>query len=359
MGIRDIRGVTKLNEALHKIKLLNSSNPNKATAIVGGKSSGIVNWNDIRYPQFYDMYKNLLLNYWISDSISMTNDSKQWNTLTKREQEAFLTIISLLSSLDSIQTRFILEASLVTSDSSVFPIMAVIAQQEAVHNESYSYVLSSIEKLSVQNDTFNNAKDDPRIIKRNQFILDMYEDFRENPTPLTMARALVGSMILEGLDFYSGFAFFYSLAKRKLMVGTSTMISYIQRDEMQHGFFVAMLIRAILAENPEIDADGSFTEFVIESFKTAVDHEIEWSNSVLEGIDGIDIGEMSQYVKYLANKRVGTLGLPEIYEGCDENVMPWIRAFSDESQNDTKTDFFEQKARSYAKVSEDNGFDDL
>lgn len=348
-----------MNERIEKIKILNAANPNKATAIVGGDASGIVNWNDIRYPQFYDVYKKLLLNYWIADSISMTKDVQEWRKLNEKEQEAYLTIISLLSALDSVQTRFVLEAALSTSDPSVYAIFAVIAQQEAVHNQSYSYVLSSIEKLDVQNRTFNNAKDDPRIQKRNQFILDLYEDFRLTPTPKTLARSLVGSLILEGLNFYSGFAFFYSLARRQLMVGTSTMISYIQRDEMQHGFFIAMVLRALLDENPEIDADGSFTCFVNETFEVAVAAEIEWSRSVLDGIEGIDLDEMESYVKYLANKRLGTLGLPELYPGHDENVMPWIRAFSDESIANTKTDQFEGKPRAYAKVSEDNGFDDL
>ncbi len=348
-----------MNKRIQKIKMLTTGNPNKATAIVGGDASGIVNWNDIRYQQFYDVYKKLLANFWIPDSISMTKDIKEWSKLTEKEQEAFLTIIALLSSLDSVQTRFVLEAALSTSDPSVYAILAVIAQQEAVHNQSYSYVLSSIEKLDVQNRTFNSAKDDPRIQKRNKFILDLYEDFRVNPTPLTMAKALVGSLILEGLNFYSGFAFFYTLARRQLMVGTSTMISYIQRDEMQHGFFIAMMLRAILNENPDIDADGSFTRFTNETFELAVEQEVEWSRSVLDGIEGIDLEEMEAYVKYLANKRLGTLGLPELYPGHDENVMPWIRAYSDESINNTKTDFFEQKARSYSKVSDDNGFDDL
>jgi len=118
-------------------------------------------------------------------------------------------------------------------------------------------------------------------------------------------------------------------------------------------------LRAVLSEHPEIDADGSFTQFVYDTFKRAVDLEIEWSEYVLRDLDGLDVSEMRDYVKYLANKRLRVIGLSDLYEGHDEDVMPWIRAYSDDSMNATKSDFFEQKSRSYAKVTDANGFDDL
>ena len=350
---------TMENAPLQKIRLLSPGSPNRATAIVGGEASGIVNWNDIRYPQFYDIYKILLKNFWIPDEIPMTKDVKEGGTLTPAEQEAYLRTIGLLSNLDSVQTRFILETSLFVSDPSVHAILSIIAQQEAVHNQSYSYVLSSIVSLDQQNKTFTRAHSDPAVIRRNQFIVDLYEGFRNEQTALALAKSLVGSLILEGLNFYSGFAFFYNLARNQKMLGTSTMISYIQRDEMQHGYFVAMLLRAILTERPELDENGEFTEFARKTIGMAVELESDWTREVLKGIPGIDLEEMLGYVKYLANKRISMLGLPDLYPGYTENVMPWIRAYSDENINNIKTDFFEQKARAYSKVTDDNGFDEL
>jgi hypothetical protein len=37
----------ELNQVLKKSPLLAPENPNKATAIVGGLASGILNWNDV------------------------------------------------------------------------------------------------------------------------------------------------------------------------------------------------------------------------------------------------------------------------------------------------------------------------
>ena len=65
------------------------------------------------------------------------------------------------------------------------------------------------------------------------------------------------------------------------MVGTSTMISYINRDELEHGRFISELFRATLAENPEYNNE-TFIEWVYEHFKTSVELEIEWSNMFLQ-----------------------------------------------------------------------------
>ena len=55
------------------------------------------------------------------------------------------------------------------------------------------------------------------------------------------------------------------------------------------------------------------------------------------------------------------IGVDTLYEGYEENPMLWIKAFVEDENtgNNTKTDFFENKSRQYVKVSDDNGFDDL
>lgn len=343
---------------LSKVKIFEPKNPNKATRIVGGKSSGIVVWNDLRYPHFYERYKQLLSTFWTPFEINMSDDKKQWDLLEPIERRAFLRIIGLLSVLDSVQPRYLAEVASYTSDPSVSNIIYIIMQQEVVHNHSYSYVVSSVVNAEIEKQTFDDARTDELILKRNMPIIDAYNEFKEEKTVLGLCKTLVQSTILEGINFYSGFAFFYNLARYGKMVGTSTMISYINRDEMLHGTYIAELLRIILTENPEIDADGSFSEYTYEAIRDAVELEIEWSEEVLSGLEGIDINEMKQYVRYLGNKRLRVLGLDDLFE-ADENVMPWIQIFGDQSFNTGKSDFFETKSRQYTKTSEDNGFDDL
>lgn len=343
---------------MQKAKTLDPRNPNKSTGIFNGRSSGILNWNDIAYPHWHKMYKRLLGNYWQADEINMSNDIKQFASLSTSEQDAYLKIIGLLATLDAPQTRTALLLSLYATDSSVQSIMAVIAQQEAVHNESYSYVLSSIVSLDQQNKAFEFGRTDKILLKRNQNIAKYYNDFVENPTTENILKTLTYTTLLEGLFFYSGFAYFYNLARYNKMVGTSTMISYINRDELEHGRFISELFRATLSENPELNNE-EMIEWVYEQYKESVELEIEWSQYVLADIEGINLEEMHGYIKYRANKMLRLIGLNEIFPEYVDNPMKWIRAYADNIDG-TKTDFFEQKSRQYVKVNAiDNGFDDL
>ena len=344
---------------LHKQKLLAVEHPNKTNRLVNGETSGILNWNDLKYNQFYDLYRTLLSNFWTPFSINMSDDVKMWKELPENEREAFLNIIALLSILDSVQPNFISKVKEFLTDSSAQALLTIIEQQEVVHNQSYSYVLASIEKRDIQNRAFEMARTHKPIYERNQLIIDNYELFDREPTLENLCKALASSIILEGINFYSGFAFFYNLARNQKMVKTSTMISYINKDELVHAYFISMLLRLLIEENPELNKDNKFNDYVNELFAKAVELEISWSEYVLSSIEDIDIEEMKGYIKYRANKCLSMLGFKELYKGVGENSMPWIRVFSDENMNLGKTDFFENHSRQYTKVSDLNGFDDL
>ncbi|QOR67870.1 ribonucleotide-diphosphate reductase subunit beta [Cytobacillus suaedae] len=342
---------------LTKIKLMNPEFPNKSTRLINGESSGLLNWNDIAYPQMYSIYQTLLSNFWKAQEINMQDDIKQWDMLTPVEKDVFLRINTQLASLDSLQTPTMSQVMDYVTDPSCKAIFAVISQQEAVHNESYSYILSSLVPLHEQNERFNQAKADPMVMKRNNIILTSYEKFRKESNVQNLFELCVNSINLEGIYFYAGFAFFYHLARQQKMLKTSTMISYIQRDELQHAYFTSMFLRILLTENQELNFSENI-DYIYQTIDQAVQLEKEWAHYILKDIKGIDLKEFEGYLEYLANKRLRQLGLSNLYEER-ENPMPWIHVFSDEMINDTKSDFFEQKSRTYTKVTQSNGFDEL
>ncbi|CAM3290142.1 ribonucleotide-diphosphate reductase subunit beta [Filibacter tadaridae] len=344
-------------ETLTRVKVLEPAHPNKSTAIFGGKASGILNWNDLAYPHFHNLRQTIRSLFWTANEVDMTQDVKQFSTLTKAEQDAFLKIIGLLATLDGPQTTIAMKIADYTTDPSVKSIMATIADQESEHNHSYAYVLSSVTDLAKQMKSFEMGRTDEVLMRRNSRIVKVYNEFAAQPTIENALKSMVYTTLLEGLFFYSGFAFFYNLARNQKMVGTSTMISYINRDELQHGKAISDIFRAALAENPAYNTDA-FTEWIYEQFKHSVEQEIIWSRYVLVDIAGIDLDEMEGYIKYRSNKMLRMLGLSEIYPEFTDNPMKWIRAYVD-NIDDTKTDFFEQKSRQYVKTSDLNGFDDL
>src|SRR5699024_11189618 len=146
-----------------------------------------------------------------------------------------------------------------------------------------------------------------------------------------------------------GFAFFYNLARHNKMVGTSTMVSYINRDELEHGRFITELFRATLAENTDHNTT-EFIDWVYETFRDCVVKEIEWYGYVIKEVEGIDLVEMAGYVKYRANNMLRMMGLSEIYPDHIENHMCWIRVYVDNFDGN-KTDFFEQTSRLYTQTT--------
>ena len=343
---------------IEKRKLMDKDAPNRSTGIVNGRSSNILNWDDVRFSWAYPKYKRMLGNFWTPFEINMSKDAKQFSSLSNDEREAFLKIIGLLAMLDSIQTDYAGKVADYLTDSSLNALMIILAQQEVVHNHSYSYILSSIVTKEEQDRVFDFWRSEPVLEKRNDFVISGYERFTEDPNVEDLLRSIVYDVILEGLFFYSGFAFFYHLARQQKMVASSTMINYINRDEQLHVDLFVKIYKELLEEYPELDTEDRRAE--VESiFREAAMLEIEWAREIIGNkIEGLDLEDVESYVYFYANVRCNQLGYERPFPEYRTNPLKWIRAYEEVDLG--KTDFFEQRSRQYVKVNvQDNGFDEL
>ncbi|WP_193559367.1 ribonucleotide-diphosphate reductase subunit beta [Metabacillus litoralis] len=343
---------------LEKRKIVDADAPNRSTGIINGSSSNILNWDDVAFPWAYPRYKKMLGNFWTPFEINMAQDIKQYPSLTDEEKEAFLKIIGLLALLDSIQTDYAGKVADYVTDSSINALMIILAQQEVIHNHSYSYVLSSIVPKQKQDEVFEYWRNESILRKRNEFVTNGYQAFAEEPTVENLLKSIVYDVILEGLFFYSGFAFFYNLARNQKMVGTSTMINYINRDEQIHVDLFVQIFKEVLKQYPEYDTKELAT-FVQETFIQAAELEIEWGRFIIGNkMDGLNMQDVEDYIKFYTNVRCNQLGYERPFEGYRTNPLKWIKAYEEVDLG--KSDFFEQKSRQYTKVNHaDNGFDDL
>ncbi|KZZ84796.1 ribonucleotide-diphosphate reductase subunit beta [Bacillus sp. SJS] len=344
--------------ALSQRTIMDPDAPNRSTALINGRSSNILNWDDVAYPWAYSKYKKMLSNFWTPFEINMSQDVKQFKDLDEYEKDAFLKIIGLLALLDSIQTDYAGKVADYITDSSINALMIMLAQQEVIHNHSYSYVLSSIVPKNKQEEVFEYWRSEEILRERNDFVTNGYKAFAENANVENLLKSLVYDVILEGLFFYSGFAFFYNLARNQKMVATSTMINYINRDEQIHVDLFVKIFREVLVQYPEYDTPD-LKVFVESTIVEAADLEIEWGRHILGNkIEGISMKDVEDYIKFYANVRSNQLGYDRPFEGYRTNPLKWIKAYEEVDLG--KSDFFEQKSRQYTKVNNvDNGFDDL
>ncbi|MEK5173769.1 ribonucleotide-diphosphate reductase subunit beta [Heyndrickxia sp. FSL W8-0496] len=347
-----------MSNNLQTRKIIDNTAPNRSTSIINGRCSNILNWDDVRFSWAYPKYKKMLGNFWTPFEINMSQDIKQFPTLSKDEQDAFLKIIGLLALLDSIQTDYAGKVADYLTDSSLNALMIILAQQEVIHNHSYSYVLSSIVPKHVQDEVFEFWRTEPVLEKRNEFVTNGYAAFATSPSVENLLKSIVFDVILEGLFFYSGFSFFYNLARNQKMVATSTMINYINRDEQLHVDLFVKIFKEVLVEYPEYDNE-ELKAFVEDTFKKAAKLEIEWARSIIGNhIDGILVKDLEDYIKFYANIRCKQLGFERPFPDYRTNPLRWIKAYEEVDLG--KSDFFEQKSRQYTKVNYvDNGFDEL
>lgn len=344
---------------MEKKKLFNPAGTDELSErkIVGGDTTNLFNLNNTSYKWATKMYRVMMENFWIPEKVDLSMDGQDYAKLNKHEVRAFDGILSFLVFLDSIQTNNLPKVSDYVTAPEISLILAIQTFQEAVHSQSYAYIIDTIIPKDKRDKIYDFWRDDEILFKRNKFIASIYQEFHDNATLENFYRVLVADYLLEALYFYNGFNFFYSLASRNLMQGTTDVIKYINRDELTHVLIFGNMIKDLKREKGEILPDSE----VYDMFRTAVEQEIEWAKHILgDNIIGINGKTTEEYTKYLANIRLMNIGLEPIYEGYDKNPYDQFEKIGDTAgQGDVKTNFFEGTVTSYNMSSSVKGWDEF
>lgn len=314
--------------------------------LINGNTTNLNDFNNMKYTWASDWYRQAMNNFWIPEEINMSQDLKDYKILTENERIAYDKILSFLIFLDSLQMENLGNVNNYITASEVNLCLTIQAFQEAIHSQSYSYILDTICPPDKRNEILYQWKDDPILLSRNKFIGDLYNEFLENPIPQNLLKTLMANYILEGIYFYSGFMFFYNLERNSKMPGSVQEIRYINRDENTHLWLFRNIINELRTEEPQL-----FTDTVVEELrdmlKIGVENEIAWGIYVIgDKIQGLNKKVISEYIKYLGDLRLKDLGMKPLYN-IKENPLPWVDLYAD--ANSVKTDFFEAKSTAYAK----------
>lgn len=322
-----------------------------------GNTTNLMQLNDVRYSWAVGLYQQMRENFWIPQKLDVTQDVTDYWNLTKEERRAYDGILAYLTFLDSIQTCNIPHLKTTITAPEVSLCMAEQISQEAMHNQSYQYLIETIIPSDKRNSVYEFWRTDSVLFERCQFIADMYQAYVDNPTPENYFTALMGDYLLEGIYFYNGFIFFYNLASRMLMPGSTDVFKLIQRDELSHVRLYQKILPEAMATFPHSN------EQIYQMFSEAVEHEIKWTNHIVgDKILGISSTSTEQYTKYLANIRLRAIGLSPLYIEDKYNKSPYahLERFSDtKGEANTKANFFEAGVTSYQMSSALAGWDDF
>ena len=317
--------------------------------MINGNTTNLNDFNNMKYGWVSNWYRQAMNNFWIPEEINLAQDLKDYFKLEESERSAYDKILSFLIFLDSIQTANLGNISNYITASEVNLCLTIQAFQEAVHSQSYSYMLDTICSPEKRNEILYQWKDDKTLLERNKFIGELYNKFLKEPSKHNLVLVIMANYILEGIYFYSGFMFFYNLERNGVMSGSAQEIRYINRDENTHLWLFRNIISELQKEEPELFTEELKQELV-DMMRTGVNNEIAWGHYVIgDNIKGINKKLIEDYIKYLGNLRLASIGLPKIYDGYDKNPASWVDTLAD--ANSVKTDFFEAKSTAYAKAA--------
>lgn len=295
---------------LEKTKLFNVHGDDKKEnqQIFGGNPTGILNLNNVKYSWVAGFWNTMLNNHWIPNKISMVNDKVTISELTSAEDQAVKDTLGFLIFLDSLQVNNLPNIADYITCSGVKTLLTVQAFQEAVHSQSYQYILESLYPETTRDAIYNTWRTNPMLLERNEFIASQMQSFVDEASEENFKRVQVANLALEGIYFYEGFNLFDQLASRKKLVQTQKMIDYIRTDENSHVALFTKIIHETMDTKKEANMIGEILE-------SACNQEIKWAKqSYGDSILGISKSSSEENVKYLTNQRCRALKLPVMYD---------------------------------------------
>lgn len=313
--------------------------PNRSTKVFGGEASGILNWNDIKHPHFYELREEVRANFWIAAEVDMGKDVSSFSLFM--EQEEFLQHLALLAIHNPIQNDLSNEIADYATDPSVTSVFATFYDQVMEHGHALTYALTHLvtdkerqrELLKLDNlvvaDRFDDAK-------------NMHDTLRDEPTEKHILLSLAHLAVMKGLQMYSTLAYFYNVTEKNFgdMSSTSRLVGLVHRDRLTQLKFVTALFRVALSES----------EFSIEDLQAdiiaMIEEEVRRENSLHTNED------VAGYIRYRANRILKGLTIDPIYPETS-NSATWIEKYieldtqkeEDTSSSNAGFDFY--------------GFDDL
>ncbi|MGH8031051.1 MAG: ribonucleotide-diphosphate reductase subunit beta [Luteimonas sp.] len=316
----------------------------------------------MRYPQFYEMYRNAIRNTWTVEEVDFALDTNDLKTkFGPAERHLIERLVAFFATGDSIVSNNLV-LNLYTHINAPEARMYLSRQlyEEALHVQFYLTLLDTyLPDPAERAKAFAATDNIPSIKRKAEFCfkwIDSINDLRRIDTREQRQRFLLNLVCfagcIEGLFFYGAFAYVYYLRSRGLLNGLAAGTNWVFRDESAHMAFAFEVIRTAREEEPDL-VDDDFRAQVVQMMREAVDCEVAFAQDTLSGgVAGLSIRDMREYLEYCADQRMAQLGMPKHFGA--RNPFP----FMDLQDVQELTNFFERRVSAYqVGVQGEVGFD--
>ena len=306
-----------------------------------------------KYDWAWQKYLDGSANHWMPQEINMTADVALWkdpNGLTEDERRIVMRNLGFFSTADSlVANNIVLSLYRHITNPECRQYLLRQALEEAIHTHAYQYVIESLGMD--EGEIFNMYKEIPSVARKAAWALPFTESLADQnfktgslEDDKTLLRNLIAFYcVLEGIFFYCGFTQILSMGNRNKMTGTAEQFQYILRDESMHVNFGIDMINQIKLENPQLWDEAMQTE-ARNMILQGTQLEIEYAQDTMPGgILGMNAESMSDYLKFIANRRLTQIGLEEEFPNAT-NPFPWMSEIMDLRK---EKNFFETRVIEY------------
>ena len=317
-----------------------------------GRPLGIQRYDSYKYPAFDRLTTQQLGYFWRPEEVSLQKDRGDYQTLRSEQKHIYTSNLKYQIMLDSVQGRapgmaFLPYCSLPELEA----CMEVWGFMEMIHSRSYTYIIKNV--YPDPTEVFDTIIKDERILERAKSVTESYDNFirhaqewgsgcmwtesgRGSPSAewclkdlkRQLYRAVTNVNILEGIRFYVSFACSFAFGELKLMEGSAKIISLIARDENQHLAITQNILNNWRKgdDTEMLDVIKEEEPWLIEAFKKCVDEEKAWAEYLFKegSMIGLNDKLLHQYVEWIANRRMKSIGVKPIYDiPAKNNPLPW------------------------------------
>ena len=317
-----------------------------------GQPLGVQRYDNFKYPSFENLTKSQLGYFWRPEEVSLQKDRGDYQALRPEQKHIYTSNLKYQIMLDSVQGRapgmaFLPYCSLPELEA----CMECWSFMEMIHSRSYTYVIKNV--YPDPSEVFDKILNDDRILERAASVTESYDTFinyaqewgqghmweegwKSSSTSVWtrkdlkrhLYRAVANVNILEGIRFYVSFACSFAFGELKLMEGSAKIISLIARDENQHLAITQNILNYWRkGDDPEMkEIVKEEEQWTYKMFERCVNEEKVWAEYLFKDGSMIGLNDklLHQYVEWIANRRIKSIGLKPVYDiPARNNPLPW------------------------------------
>jgi ribonucleoside-diphosphate reductase beta chain len=278
----------------------------------------------MKYPVFYEMYRNAIKNTWTVEEVDFSTDLADLRArLTPAEQRLIHRLVAFFATGDSIVgNNLVLNLYKHINAPEARMYMSRQIYEEALHVQFYLTLLDTyVPNHAEREQAFAAVHNIPSIARKAQFCqrwIDSVFELDTLNTPQERRRFLLNlicfAACIEGLFFFAAFAYVYFLRSKGLLNGLAAGTNWVFRDESMHMAFSFEVVKIARQEEPEL-FDEALNAGLYEMLEEAIACEMQFAEDLLSGgVAGLSTREMRQYLRFVADQRLTQLGMPARYQ---------------------------------------------